>query len=67
VKRLDRVASAERDPHTGIDVHTRAAQEKLRMALGTRVRILRRGKGGRIEVDFGSEDELQRLYERLVS
>ncbi len=67
VKRLDRVPAAERDPHTGIDVHTRAAQEKLRMALGTRVRILRRGKGGRIEVDFGSEDELQRLYERLVS
>ena len=48
------------------DVHTRAAEEKLRFALGTRVRIVRRGKGGRIEVDFGSEGELQRLYEHLT-
>ncbi|HUP38819.1 MAG TPA: ParB/RepB/Spo0J family partition protein [Vicinamibacterales bacterium] len=49
------------------DVHTRAAEDKLKMALGTRVRINRRGKGGRIEIDFGSEDELQRLYEHLTS
>ena len=49
------------------DVHTRAAEDKLKMALGTRVRINRKGKGGRIEIDFGSEDELQRLYEHLTS
>jgi ParB family chromosome partitioning protein len=49
------------------DVHTRAAEDKLRMALGTRVRINRKGKGGRIEIDFGSEDELQRLYQHLTS
>jgi ParB family chromosome partitioning protein len=48
------------------DVHTRAAEDKLRFALGTRVRIVRKGKGGRIEVDFASEDELQRLYEQLT-
>ena len=48
------------------DVHTRAAEDKLRLALGTRVRINRRGKGGRIEIDFVSEDELQRIYERLT-
>jgi len=48
------------------DVHTRAAEEKLRFALGTRVRILRKGKGGRIEVDFQNEDELHRLYEQLT-
>ena len=48
------------------DVHTRAAEDKLRLALGTRVRINRRGKGGRIEIDFTSEDELQRLYEHLT-
>ncbi|HEU4687710.1 MAG TPA: ParB/RepB/Spo0J family partition protein [Vicinamibacterales bacterium] len=48
------------------DVHTRAAEEKLRFALGTRVRITRKGKGGRIEVDFQNEDELQRLYELLT-
>jgi ParB family chromosome partitioning protein len=48
------------------DVHTRAAEDRLRFALGTQVRILRTRKGGRIEIDFGSEDELQRIYEQLT-
>ena len=48
------------------DVHTRAAEEKLRFGLGTRVRIVRKGKGGRIEIEFTSEAELQRLFERLT-
>jgi ParB family chromosome partitioning protein len=48
------------------DVHTRAAEERLRFALGTRVRIERKRKGGQIEIDFGSEDELQRLFEVLA-
>lgn len=48
------------------DVHTRAAEERLRFALGTRVRIARKGKGGRIEIDFASEDELHRLFEALT-
>ena len=50
-----------------LDVHTRAAQDRLRVALGTRVRIVRRGKQGRIEIDFTSEPELQRLFERLTA
>jgi ParB family transcriptional regulator, chromosome partitioning protein len=49
------------------DVHTRAAEDRLRFALGTKVRIVRRGKGGRIEVDFSSEAELNRIYEHLTS
>jgi ParB family chromosome partitioning protein len=48
------------------DVHTRAAEEKLRFVLGTRVRIERKRKGGQIEIDFESEDELQRLFEALT-
>ena len=48
------------------DVHTRAAEDKLRFALGTRVRIVRKGKGGRMEIDFASEEELQRIYEQLT-
>ena len=48
------------------DVHTRAAEERLKIALGTRVRIVRRGRRGRIEIAFVSEDELQRLYEQLA-
>jgi ParB family chromosome partitioning protein len=49
-----------------IDVHTRAAEERMRLVFGTRVRIVRKGPGGRIEMDFGSEDELIRLYEQLT-
>jgi ParB family chromosome partitioning protein len=53
-------------PAKKIDPNTRAAEERLRLRLGTRVRIIRRGAGGRIEVDFGNEDELQRLFEKLT-
>jgi ParB family chromosome partitioning protein len=49
------------------DVHTRAAEDRIRFALGTKVRIIRRGAGGRIEIDFGSENELNRIYEFLTS
>ena len=49
-----------------VDVHTRAAEDRLRLVLGTRVRIVRRGTRGRIEIDFGSEDELIRIYEQLT-
>ena len=49
-----------------VDVHTRAAEDRLRLALGTRVRIVRRGGRGRIEIDFGSEAELIRIYEQLT-
>ncbi len=48
------------------DVHTRAAEDRLRFALGTPVRIVRKQRGGRIEVDFNSEEELQRLYDQMV-
>ena len=48
-----------------VDVHTRAAEEKLKFLLGTRVRIVRRGSGGRIEIDFTSEQELIRIYDQL--
>jgi ParB family transcriptional regulator, chromosome partitioning protein len=47
------------------DVHTRAAEDKLRLQLGTRVRIVRRGKKGRIEIEFVSEEELIRIYDML--
>lgn len=48
------------------DVHTRAAEERLRFALGTRVCIERKRNGGVIEIEFGSEDELQRIFEALT-
>jgi ParB family chromosome partitioning protein len=57
---------AEAGPPKAQDVHTRAAEEKLRLVFGTRVRIVRHGDRGRIEIDFGSEDELIRIFEQLT-
>jgi ParB family chromosome partitioning protein len=48
------------------DVHTRAAEEQLRISLGTPVEIKRKGKGGTIAIAFNNETELQRLYEYLT-
>lgn len=47
------------------DPFTRDAEEKLSRRLGARVRIVRRRRGGRIEVQFGSEEQLIGLFERL--
>jgi len=48
------------------DVHVRAAEEQLRLSLGTPVEIKRRGKGGTIAITFTNETELQRIYEYLT-
>jgi ParB family chromosome partitioning protein len=53
-------------PARVLDVHTRAAQDKLRLTLGTRADIIRKGNGGEIRIAFKSEDELIRIYEILV-
>jgi len=57
---------AQVKPEAVKDVHTRAAEDRLRLALGTRVRIARKGKGGRVEIEFTNEDELQRIFEFLT-
>jgi ParB family transcriptional regulator, chromosome partitioning protein len=49
-----------------LDVHTRAAQDKLRFTLGTKVDIVRRAKGGEIRVAFKNEEELIRVFDILV-
>jgi ParB family chromosome partitioning protein len=42
-----------------------AAEEQLRRALATKVRIVRQGRRGRIEVEFYSEEDLERLIEKI--
>lgn len=49
-----------------VDVHTRAAMEKLTQNLQTRVEIVRRRQGGQVRIFFHSEEELIRLYDRLM-
>jgi ParB family chromosome partitioning protein len=49
------------------DPNVAAAAERLTRALLTRVRILKKGGRGRIEIEFYAEEELQRLYEFLLT
>jgi ParB family transcriptional regulator, chromosome partitioning protein len=49
-----------------IDPNTREAEGQMRLTLGVAVRILRKKKGGTIEIDFSSEDELQRIFEAIT-
>lgn len=66
VKRTGTPGSERKAEKAPADVHVRAAEERLRLSLGTRVRIVQRGKRGRIEIVYASEAELQRLYEHLT-
>jgi ParB family transcriptional regulator, chromosome partitioning protein len=65
-KILDGQASKDAPAPKPVDVHTRAAEDRLKLLLGTRVRIVRRGQRGRIEIDFSNEDELIRIYEQIA-
>jgi ParB family chromosome partitioning protein len=70
VREVERRVAALRAPRasaaTRVDANTRAAEERLRAALGTRVAIRRRGKAGTLAIAFTGEAELQRLFEVLV-
>jgi ParB family chromosome partitioning protein len=48
------------------DPNVRAAEQKLQQRLGTKVRIIRRGARGRIEIEFYSDEELDRLYSVIM-
>ncbi len=54
--------SRERD----MPPETRALEEKLREALGTKVQVFRSSKGGKIVIHFYSEEELESLYNQMV-
>jgi ParB family chromosome partitioning protein len=45
------------------DVHLEAVEEELRRLLGTRVRVTRRADKGKIEIEFYSEEDLDRILE----
>lgn len=71
VRETEALVRRDATPHVApapkkVDANTRAAEEQLRLALGTRVRIVRRGAGGHLEVDFGNEAELQRIFETIT-
>ena len=66
---LDEAGEKSPKPAAGAeDIFYREAQDKLKMLLGTTVRIKHSGSKKRLEIDFASQDELNyviRLLERL--
>jgi ParB family chromosome partitioning protein len=48
------------------DSYIQSLEENLKRSLGTKVEIARRGKQGRISIFFYSDDELDRLLDRLT-
>jgi ParB family chromosome partitioning protein len=57
-------ASANGDRRTDPDLER--VEEELRHALGTKVSLARSRRGGRIVIEYYSDEELGRLYERLI-
>jgi ParB family chromosome partitioning protein len=41
-------------------------EEEFQQALGTRVRIIKQGLGGHIEIEFYGDEDITRIYELIV-
>ena len=52
-------------PVPKLDIFLQEAQDKLKMLLGTSVRIKNKGKKHQLEIDFSSQEELSHLLELL--
>jgi len=53
-------------PERASDPELERVEEDLRRSLGTKVRLARSRRGGRIVIEYYSDEELGRLYERLT-
>lgn len=73
VRQIEKLAKETKDPEPKKkkrktkSADERRVEEDLKNALGTKVSLNRRGKGGKIEIEFYSADELERLIELLRS
>ncbi len=56
----------EAAPARQTDPELERVEEELRRALGTKVSLARSRRGGRIVIEYYSDEELGRLYERLT-
>ncbi len=66
VRRLRTPRVASETPIKPSDPDLERLEEDLRRALGTKVRLARSRRGGHIVIDYFSDEELGRLYERLM-
>ena len=62
-----RQANEAKPANKVVDPNIRAAIEKLEMTLGTRVRLIARSeKSGKIEIEYYSAEDLERIYAAIV-
>lgn len=66
VRRLREPRVTEERAARAADPDVERVEEDLRRSLGTKVRLTRTRRGGRIVIDYYGDDELARLYQRLV-
>jgi ParB family chromosome partitioning protein len=66
VAALARGGSGKRKKGRLVDADTRDAEVRLGRALGTKVEIRRKNRGGEVRIAFYSEEELIGLFERLA-
>ena len=56
----------EAGPKPAADPDVERVEEDLRRSLGTKVRLTRTRRGGRITIEYYGDEELARLYQRLT-
>lgn len=66
VRRLREPKPATSRPARVLDPELERVEEDLRRGLGTKVTLARSRKGGRIIIEFYSDEELSQLYDRLI-
>ena len=59
-------AKEEESPEETEKIFLQEAEDKLKMFFGTQVRIRSQGKKNRIEIDFSSEEDLNRILDSLL-
>jgi ParB family chromosome partitioning protein len=59
-------AARQRAPLLARDADVERLEDEFRQALGTRVRLVKGRRGGRLVIHFFSEDELAGLYQAIV-
>jgi ParB family chromosome partitioning protein len=64
--RAPKPTPAETAPARQADPDLERVEEELRRALGTKVSLAKSRRGGRIVIEYYSDEELGRLYERLT-
>jgi ParB family chromosome partitioning protein len=66
VRRLRDRPVSKATPATDLDVEMERLEEALRRALGTKVQLARSRRGGRIVIEYYSDEEFSRLFDRLT-